>query len=474
MSTPQRRVIGVVSLVLGVALAQGFTAAATEEAWSRFRGPNGAGIVADTGYPIEFGPSKGMKWRSPVRPGKSSPVLTERHVFVTAFDEGRLFTQCFDRSSGTLLWERGETPARREVAHVLNEPAAATPVTDGEHVYVFFRDLGVVSYDGRGNVRWKRAMGPFHNRMGAVASPIVVGRSLVLVLDQIERSSIVALSLENGAVQWEAVRAEADAWATPLVYDAAGVTPQIITAGAGQYGGHALGDGRRLWSHKGMAPAIVASPVMAGDVVVGFGYGYDSTPPFTEALERNDTDKDGRISVEEGGTSAWLQGMAHYQGKRDGYIDEEDWIAAWAEVVAPSSLVAVRLERDATGALNPRELWRYEKSFVAVVPSPLALDGLVYTIKNGGILTTLAVATGAVVKMGRVGNAPASYSASPVASGGRIYLANEDGAVLVLRAGQDWQVIATNDLGEAIYATPALSRGQIYVRAQKSLFAFGR
>jgi outer membrane protein assembly factor BamB len=133
----------------------------------------------------------------------------------------------------------------------------------------------------------------------------------------------------------------------------------------------------------------------------------------------------------------------------------------------------VALDRDATGAITPRELWRYEKSFVAVVPSPLVLEGLVYTIKNGGVLTTLAVETGAVVKMARVGNAPASYSASPVAAGGRIYLANEDGVVFVVRAGKEWEVIASNDLGEAIYATPALSQGRIYVRGQKSLFAFG-
>jgi outer membrane protein assembly factor BamB len=473
VSTPQRRVTGRVLLVLSVALAQNVNHAATEEAWSRFRGPNGTGIVADTGYPIEFGPAQGMKWRTPVRPGKSSPVLSRRHVFLTAFDGGTLYTQCFDRETGRLIWERSEQAPRREDAHILNEPSAATPVTDGENVYVFFRDLGVVSYDPAGGVRWKRTMGPFTNRMGAVASPIIAGSSLLLVLDQTDRSSIVALSLSTGGVQWEMPRSETDAWATPLMYDPTGGAPQVVTAGAGQYGAHALATGKRLWSHKGLAPAIVASPVMAGTTLVGFGYGYDSTPPFSEALARNDTDRDGRLSVEECGTSAWMIGMAKYQGARDGYVDEPDWLAAWAATIAPSSLVAVALDRDATGAITPRELWRYEKSFVAVVPSPLVLEGLVYTIKNGGVLTTLAVETGAVVKMARVGNAPASYSASPVAAGGRIYLANEDGVVFVVRAGKEWEVIASNDLGEAIYATPALSQGRIYVRGQKSLFAFG-
>jgi outer membrane protein assembly factor BamB len=128
--------------------------------------------------------------------------------------------------------------------------------------------------------------------------------------------------------------------------------------------------------------------------------------------------------------------------------------------------------RDALGQTQARELWRYEKSFVAVVPSPLVLDGLVYTIKNGGILTVLRADTGEVVRTGRVGSAPASYSASPVATGGRIYFANEDGVVAVVRAGRDWEVLAANDLGEPIFATPALSDGRIYVRGQQSLYSF--
>jgi len=473
VSTPQRRWHVPVLVTLALSLMQASGHSAGEEAWSRFRGPNGAGIVPDAGYPTEFSPAHNLVWRSAVRPGKSSPVLSERHIFLTAYDGGLLYTQCFDRASGRLVWERSEQPARHEDAHVLNEPAAATPVTDGENVYVFFRDFGAVSYDSAGAVRWKRPMGPFANRMGAVASPIIAGRSLILVLDQFDRSSIVALSLATGEVTWDIPRHETDAWSTPFVYDPTGSAPQVVTAGAGQFGAHALATGERLWSHKGLAPAIVASPVMTGTTLVGFGYGYDSTPPFSEALARSDKDKDGRLSIEECGTSAWLVGMAKYQGARDGYIDEPDWLAAHAEVVAPSSLVAVALDRDASGTITPRELWRYEKSFVAVVPSPLVLDGLVYTIKNGGIMTTLALETGAVVKMGRVGSAPASYSASPISAGGRIYLANEDGVVFVLKAGKQWEVLATNDLGEPLYATPALSEGRIIVRGQTSLFSFG-
>lgn len=473
MPTPRRprSPFSVLPFVVLACLADAAPGLAQE--WARFRGPNGAGIVPDADYPVVFGPEQKLRWRTPVRPGKSSPVLGRRHVFLTAFDEGALYTQCFDRESGQLVWERSEPPARREDAHVLNEPAAATPVTDGENVYVFFRDLGVISYDAAGAVRWKRPMGPFINRMGAVASPIIAGESLVVVLDQLERSSIVALSLATGAVQWQVPREEMDAWATPVLYAPPGQAVQIVTAGGGRYGGHAVGTGERLWTHAGMAPAIVASPVLAGDTVVGFGYGYDSTPPFVEALSRNDKDGDGRISLAECGESAWLIGIARHYGDRDGSIVEAEWLEAWSKVVAPSSLVAVALERGAAGGIAPRELWRYEKSFVAVVPTPLVLDGLVYTVKNGGILTVLDAATGTVVRTSRVGSVPASYSASPVAAGGRIYFASEDGIVTVVRAGKEWELMASSDLGEPLYATPALSQGRIYVRGAKSLFSFG-
>ena len=459
------------SLVL-VALLAGAAGPAHAEEWSRFRGPNGTGIVPDAGYPTEFGPGKNLTWRAAVRPGKSSPVLSARHVFLTAYDEGRLYTQCFDRTTGRLVWERSEAPARHEDAHVLNEPAAATPVTDGENVYVFFRDFGVVSYDPAGVVRWKRTMGPFTNRYGAVASPIIAGRSLILVLDQLERSSILALSLATGAVQWETPRQEQEGWATPVVYAPPGRTAQIVTAAAGTFGGHAVDNGARLWTHAGMAPAMVASPVVAGDTVVGFGYGYDSAPSFADGLKRNDKDGDGRISLAECGDSAILIGIARYGGNRDGFIVEAEWVEGYGYFVAPSSLVALSLSHDAGGRVAARELWRYSKSFVAVVPSPLVLDGLIYTIKNGGVLTVLRADTGEVVKTGRVGSAPAPYSASPIATGGRIYFANEDGILAVIRAGSDWSLLASNDLGEPLFATPALSDGRIYVRGQKSLFSF--
>src|SRR5262245_2319966 len=102
--------------------------------WTRFRGPNGSGVSNDSGFPTEFNQTKNLIWRAPVRPGKSSPILTVRHIFLTGYENGKLYTQAFDRATGKLLWERPVDRLRTEPANSLNHPAAITPVTDGEMV----------------------------------------------------------------------------------------------------------------------------------------------------------------------------------------------------------------------------------------------------------------------------------------------------------------------------------------------------
>jgi len=435
---------------------------ASSEDWTRFRGPNGSGVSKDTGFPAEFGRGKNVIWRTPVRPGKSSPILTPRHIFLTAFDNGKLFTQCFDRNNGRLLWERAEARPRDEVANVRNEPACITPVTDGENVYVFFKDLGLLSYDPAGDLRWKVPLGPFTNSMGLGGSPIFAGQSIVLVADQEEGSYIAAFDPRNGEIRWKSARDEKDGWATPLLHGA-----RILTASRGQFGAHLVANGKRTWSQTGLSPAIVASPVLAQDTVFTFGYGNDSATPFSTPLAKFDKNRDEKISPDEYGADAFMIGIARFGGNRDMVVTKEEWDEKQRKVLAPSALVALRLEGD-----RPRELWRYEKNFVGVVPSPLLYNGVLYIIRNGGILTSFDPETGAVAKTGRVAGAVGAYSASPVAADGKVFLASEDGKVAVLRPGREWDVLAVNDLGEACYATPALSGGSIYLRTSEALYRF--
>ena len=127
--------------------------------WSRYRGPNGSGVSDTVGLPVEFGPTKNVVWKTNLPPGHSSPVLTEDRIFLTAFEDQVLLTFCLDRKTGEILWRRVAPRDRTEKLDRRNTPASPTPVTDGENVYVFFGDFGMLSYDPAGNERWRLPLG---------------------------------------------------------------------------------------------------------------------------------------------------------------------------------------------------------------------------------------------------------------------------------------------------------------------------
>jgi outer membrane protein assembly factor BamB len=445
-----------------------------EEDWSRFRGPNGSGVSKGGQYPTQFSREKNVAWRIPVRPGKSSPVLTATRIYLTAFEGGKLYTQCFNRQTGKLEWERSIDRTREQDANTLNHPAALSAVTDGENVYVFFPDFGLISYDSKGNLRWKAPIGQSTNVMGLGASPILAENLVIVVVDGQDESYIASFDARNGETKWKVKRDEQDGWASPVVYTRNGAPAEILTVSRGQLGSHSLKNGTRLWSFKSLSPAVVASPLIVGDTLYTFGYGNESATPFSSQLDRYDKNRDGLISREEQGDNAFLIGIGKYEGNRDGAITKEEWDGKQAKVLAPSSFLAIRLERDPAGrgGTRPREAWRYEESFVGVIPSPLYFDGVLYVVKNGGILTSFDAASGEVAKAGRLTGALGGYSASPVSGDGKLYIPSEEGKISVVRAGRDWELLAVNDLGESCFATPALSEGSIYLRTGEALYCF--
>ena len=439
------------------------------EEWNRFRGPNGSGVSKDKNFPATLSMEKNMLWRSGARPGKSSPILTARHVFLTGAEDGKLYLQCFDRKTGKLAWERVVEQPRKEIVNTLNHEAAVTPVTDGENVYAFFKDFGIVSFDSTGKLRWKTPLGPFTNTMGIGASPILAGDSVIVTIDQMDDSYIAAIDKRNGEIRWKTAREETDGWGTALTYG-----KEILTTSRGQLGLHSVANGKRVMTHRGLPIAIVASPVLSGDTVILFGYGSEEPAPFAPRLAKLDKNHDGKLTADEYGTDAFLLGIGKYEGNRDGVITQDKWDAKQRQVLGPNAMLALRLERDAKGALAARELWRYDKSFTSVIPSVLLYENVVYSVKNGGILTSLDAASGKVLKTSRVDGALGGYSSSPVAADGKLYLASEDGVLAVLKAGGEWQLLSTVDFGEPIYATPALSEGSVFVRTAEALYRLGR
>jgi outer membrane protein assembly factor BamB len=366
------------------------------------------------------------------------------------------------------VWEQSIDRPHKEIANRLNHEAAPTPVTDGDNVYVFFKDFGFVSYDAAGKLRWKAPLGPFMNTQGLAASPILAGDSVILVADQWENSYVAAFHRNTGEMRWKVARDETEGWGTPLVYESAGSDPKVVTVSRGQFGVHTIANGRRAFTLPGLATVIVGSPVLDGDTLYAFGYGVETPTPFAPRVQRLDKNGDSKLSADEFGEDPILNNVAKNAGNRDGIVSEDEWDYFAKRVLGPNCLTAVRIGKD-----GAKELWRHEKNFTSVIASTLAYQGVLYIVRNGGILTTHDAATGNVIKTGRIAGALGGYSSSPVAADGKVWLASEEGKVSVLRAGGEWEVLAVNDLGEGCYATPALSGGVIYMRTEEALYAFG-
>ena len=306
--------------------------------------------------------------------------------------------------------------------------------------------------------------------MGNAASLILSGDSVILLADQEEGAFIASYRTSNGELNWKTNRGSVFGWSTPMLYQPAGGEPQIVTATMSQLNAHSATTGEPAWAHLGTSPGVTPSPVMLGDTVYSFGYGFETPQPFAPSLAEFDQDKDGQISPAEYGDDAMLAMVGRYYGVADKYATQEAWDNFFRIATKPSALVAVRLDPE---TMEPHEVWRYERNFIGVVPSPILIEGILYLVKNGGILTTFNAETGEVIKVGRVTGAVDPYSASPVAAEGRIYLATEAGNVAVVEAGREWSVVAINALDEPMYATPALSQGHIYVRTDAALYSFG-
>ncbi len=457
------------------------TTALTAADWSAFRGPNGSGVGETSALPLEFGPAANVAWKTDLPAGKSSSVLTDTHIFLTGWTADSLLTLALDRVTGKLLWKSGTPRPRSEHLHNLNSAASATPVTDGTNVYVFFGDLGLISYGPEGKERWRVPLGPFTNLHGMSASPIVVDDKVVLVCDQDTESFVLAIEKDTGKVAWKSARPEVvHGFATPSVYIAPSGEKQIVVPGSYVLISYSAKTGKKLWWVRGLTWQVKPAAVVADGVIYATGWapGAEAAqrkffPEFEEAAKEADPNGDGKISPEElpekwKPTGSWRA----IDLDRDGFLSPRDWSFYIARRGSRNATIAVR-PKDARGDLTKSHVvWEYERA-VPVVPTPVLYDGLLYVLKSGGILTTIDPATGKVGRVGRLEGAIDKYYASPVAADGKVYFASETGKVAVVNAGEDWKVVRVNDLGEPVYATPAIDDGRIYVRTESSLYAFG-
>lgn len=439
--------------------------------WSRFRGPNGDGVAAVTGLPVRFGPEQNRAWRTPLDPGRSSPVFGAGALFLTSSTDAALQVHALDPGTGAIRWTRELERAHREEIYSANDSAAPSPVTDGERVIVFFAELGLVCFSVEGEELWRHPLGPFVSFYGMASSPLLVDETVYLQCDQQQGSFLLAVDAASGEQRWRVEREGLiESWATPVLHPADAPTT-LVTAGSYFVCGYDLATGAETWRVGGLGYAPAGSPLVHGDLVLALApqHAEQPMPPFGGLLADRDSDGDGALSREES-EGIWV---AEHFGWIDADRSDDITAAEWTFVSDGMShrsygLIAIELTGGEDG---PAEVWRYRRS-LPKVSSPVLYEGLVYLARAGGVLTSVDLATGEATKSERIGKGAAEVHASPVAADGKLFVSNNAGEVVVVRAGPSWEVLAVNDLDEELEASPALYGDALYVRTSEALWCF--
>jgi outer membrane protein assembly factor BamB len=447
---PPRRIV----LTAGTTRAALPAASPAKGSWPSFRGVLATGVADGQNLPDRWDVATGenILWRVPL-PGlaHSSPVVWGDRLFVATaissdpkagFRKGlygdgdastdrsrhRFVVMAIDKRTGKTLWERvaiESEPLNKR--HVKNTYASSTPATDGRMVVAWFGSQGIFAYDVAGTLRWKVDLGRLDLgaydipsvEWGPASSPIIWKDLVILQVDTQADSFLIALRLETGETVWKTERDELPAWGTPTVVDTSS-GPVLLTNASNFIRGYDPRTGRELWRLGGSSKITAPTPFVAEDLLV-FASGRGPERP---------------IFVVKPGFKGDLTLPA---GK--------------------TSSDAVVWSRTGRGSY---------------MPTPLAYGGLLYVLANNGVFDAYNLKTGEEVYRQRLPVIGSGYSSSPVAADGKIYLSSEDGDILVVAAGPEFKLIATNAMGESLMATPALSDGVMYVRSSTgTLFAIG-
>lgn len=390
--------------------------------WSRWRGPSGQGLVDGAGYPDTWSETQNVIWKVAV-PGRghSSPIIWGDRLFLTtaATDGSRRSVLCFRRSDGKMLWETVVPSAPAESLYAKNSYASASVSTDGERIYAYFGNAGLVALDFNGKQLWHVSFGTITLYHGPGGSPLLYRDRLILYQEQrlMDRSIttdpgfIVAIEKTTGRELWRQKRDPQPGWGTPIAVQVADHV-EIIVSSSRRIDAYDPETGKLLWFCTGNMVEVIPTPAVAHGMIYACSGRAGPT-----------------IAVRPGGSG-----------------DVTATHVAWT-----------------TPKGSP------------FVPSPLVLGDYLYTVNDmASVITCHNARTGEVHGQLRAGEVVREgFSASPVAAGGRIYVTNDQGETFVLSPAPDFKLLHVNRLGEQTLASPALVDGRWYFRTQSHLICIG-
>jgi outer membrane protein assembly factor BamB len=442
----KRTIFSLFCLVIGFSLAQA-------QNWPQFRGPSASGVVEGQTAAVKWNAEKSenLLWKTKL-PGlaHSSPVVWGNTVFVTTAvttatkDETRFGlygdvapvkddpkhiwkVYALDKRTGKILWERIAYEGLPKVKrHPKSTHADSTPVTDGKRLIAFFGSHGLYAYDLKGKLLWKQDLGVldagwFYDpdyQWEYGSSPIIYKELIIIQADLQKDSFIAAYNIKDGKLVWKTPREEIPGWATPTVYEGK-TRAELITNGTKAIRGYDPATGKELWRLTPNSEITTPTPIVAHDLMYVTS-GYRPVQPIY-AIRLGAT---GDITLKPG-------------------KDSSEFIA-WSK---------------------PRG--------GPYMPTPVVYGDYLYICSNQGVLTAYHAKTGERAYQERLGGKGGAFTASPVASDGKLYLSSEDGDIFVVKAGPKYELLATNPVGEVMMATPAISDGLVIVRGVNHLFAFG-
>jgi outer membrane protein assembly factor BamB len=324
---------------------------------------------------------------------------------------------CLDAATGTKRWQQ-EAPGTRSRMHPRNTLASSTPAADGKHVFAVFwdgQDIQLCAYDYDGKRLWKRDLGGFRSQHGPGLSPVADDGRVFLNNDQDGSARLLAFDVQTGVPLWEAERkAFRTCYSTPLLHPRPGGDKELIVASTAGITGYDPKTGKVKWDFswvfEGKPLRTVASPVLAGELVVA--------------------------------SSGDGDGSRH--------------------------TIAVRMP--GAGQDQAKMVWERLKA-VPYVPCMLAFEGHLYSVTDQGVAVCRVAATGEEVWTERLCKA---VSASPVLIHGKVYVPAEDGKVYLFAATTTFKRLAANNLGEPIMASPAVADNRLYIRGKQHLFCIAK
>ncbi len=392
-------------------------ASASAENWPAWRGPRLDGTSAEKEVPVRWSPTENIVWKTRIPGyGHASPIVWNDRVFtVTALEEteGRALL-CLDRKSGKILWQKTVVKSPFERVHRLNSRASSTPATDGKLVYVAFLDVDqmvVAAYDFKGRNQWESRPGPFASKHGFCSSPILHKDKVIVNGDHDGDSYIVAFDRGTGREIWKTPRKnKTRSYCVPIIHELSGRT-QMILSGDQSVASYDPENGKLHWYLEGPTEQFVASLVYNPKADLLF-----MTGGFPEH---------------------------HVLG----------------------------LRHDGSGTIGDAQIpWHHERaSWTSYVPSPISAGDFFLVVSDTGYACCFDAKSGKLQWQEKLG----SHHASLVSAKGLVYFVSDLGETTVVKPGKKFQQVARNELGEKVFASPAISHGQIFIRGYENLYCIG-